>query len=597
MNKNSTDFYQEKETKASRELENLKRRILINSLGRLATFVFTFICLFGMLKASLLFALVSAGLLFFSFLLLVRRHITLQSKRNYLRQVKEISRGELDASCYKFKNFEDGKEYQDTRHDYSYDLDLFGANSVFQMLNRTVTKEGERILAGNLTSDFLNPKEIEQRQDSIRELSQMPEFLVHYRATGAVSGLVDEDRKDVQQWVSEKSLVHNNIFLRVMTYLCPAIFMVSLILTILNGNNAPLLIFVFIVNLGIVAFNFRKTNKEHSRVSKLFRMLRKYQELLFVIESCDFKAKQLSESKAKLGINGQTSGQVLQKLTKIVSALDNRLNFAVSVFLEGTLLWDYLCLFRLDKWKSRYGSKLHLWLEQVSLFDSFVSMASYAFLNNDYQYPKVTETGVIKAESLSHPLIPSSVRVSNDFTIDNQGNFVIITGANMAGKSTFLRTVGVNIILAKAGLPVCASSFEFTPAKLFTSMRTSDSLSSNESYFYAELLRLKFLMEKLKRGETLFIILDEILKGTNSLDKQKGSKLALEKIIRLGGTGIIATHDLSLTDMENSFPDKIKNQCFEVEIDNADISFDYKLYDGVTRKMNAMLLMKQMEIV
>ena len=167
----------------------------------------------------------------------------------------------------------------------------------------------------------------------------------------------------------------------------------------------------------------------------------------------------------------------------------------------------------------------------------------------------------------------------------------------MAGKSTFLRTVGINLTFAKAGLPVCAETFKFMPLKLFTSMRTSDSLTENESYFYAELRRLKEIITKLEKEESLFIILDEILKGTNSVDKQNGSFKALEKIIHLNGTGIIATHDLALTSIADKFPDKIKNQCFEIEIDNAKISFDYKLYDGVTQKMNAMLLMEQMGII
>jgi len=204
---------------------------------------------------------------------------------------------------------------------------------------------------------------------------------------------------------------------------------------------------------------------------------------------------------------------------------------------------------------------------------------------------------ILDFKKAGHPLIPSATRVDNDIGLKGQGEFVIITGANMAGKSTFLRTVGVNLLLGMAGAPLCAQSARFSPVEIFSSMRTSDSLQKNESYFYAELKRLSELLEKLEKGNTLFIVLDEILKGTNSADKQKGSRIVLEKIIRLNGAGLIATHDLDLAELEKEYPDNLRNKCFEIEMDGDKIHFDYRLYDGITKKMNALLLMKQMGII
>jgi DNA mismatch repair ATPase MutS len=197
---------------------------------------------------------------------------------------------------------------------------------------------------------------------------------------------------------------------------------------------------------------------------------------------------------------------------------------------------------------------------------------------------------------MGHPLLKRETRISNDFSVECRGQVFIITGANMAGKSTFLRTVAVNMVLGMIGAPVCAGEMNLSPVKLFTSMRTTDSLSQNESYFYAELKRLKALKERLEKGENIFFILDEILKGTNSTDKSLGSKLFLRRAIEYGGTGLIATHDISLGEMETEFPVNVVNKCFEIEIDGEKISFDYLLRDGITRKMNAAALMKQMGI-
>jgi DNA mismatch repair ATPase MutS len=238
------------------------------------------------------------------------------------------------------------------------------------------------------------------------------------------------------------------------------------------------------------------------------------------------------------------------------------------------------------------------WLDILGRIDAYSSLGNYAFNNEEFAYPVRSDSGMIfSAGSLGHPLIDGNRRVCNDFTIENKGNICIITGANMAGKSTFLRTVAVNYILGMTGAPVCAASMVFTPVKLFTSMRTTDSLSGNESYFYAELKRLRNLKERIESGEPVFFILDEILKGTNSADKTMGSKMFIRKMILMKGTGMIATHDISIGDLENEYPENIFNMCFEIEIAGETINFDYKLNKGITRKMNAALLMKQMGIL
>lgn len=254
-------------------------------------------------------------------------------------------------------------------------------------------------------------------------------------------------------------------------------------------------------------------------------------------------------------------------------------------------------MLRLEKWRKNRGKLFKEWINQLSEYDALISLSTFAFNHPAYVYPGFSDTKILEARQLGHFLIPSNQRVCNDFSISRKGEFIIITGANMAGKSTFLRTATTNLILAMTGAPVCAEHFIFRPMPILSSMRTSDSLNKNESYFYAELKRLKEMLDRLKDKEDLFVILDEILKGTNSIDKQKGSRSALKQILKHNGTGIIATHDLELAKIEKEFPERIRNLCFEIEINKADIAFDYKLRKGITTKMNALLLMQQMGIL
>jgi DNA mismatch repair ATPase MutS len=332
-------------------------------------------------------------------------------------------------------------------------------------------------------------------------------------------------------------------------------------------------------------------------VSRKQLFLSSFEQLVSSFEKEEFKSDVMSAIKQKLCAGQSSVAYKIKELNNIISAFDSRLNLFVGLILNGFLLWDFHCLMKLEKWRRSAASGLPVWLNLLGKADGLNSLANYSFNNPDISFPEVVRNGpVLEAFRMSHPLLKKETRVSNDFSIRQRGQVFIITGANMAGKSTFLRTVAVNMVLGMTGAPVCAEKMKLTPLKLFTSMRTVDSLSHNESYFYAELKRLKALKERLEKGEDIFFILDEILKGTNSTDKSLGSKQFLRRIIDLGGTGLIATHDISLGEMEVEYPGNVVNKCFEIEIDGENISFDYLLRDGITRRMNAAALMKQMGI-
>ncbi|HRW62976.1 MAG TPA: hypothetical protein P5132_05790, partial [Bacteroidales bacterium] len=385
-------------------------------------------------------------------------------------------------------------------------------------------------------------------------------------------------------------------FYKWIVVLLPAISFVLLGLNIFGGVHYSWFVISSLLQLFFASINLRKTNAEQNKVSKEIEILKNYYRLIQRIEKESFNSSQLVKLKSNLKVNNINAGVTLKNLIKIIDAFDTRLNILAGFALNTILMWDLRCVLRLERWKLKYGINIENWINVIAEFDVYCSKSNFYFNNQQYIFPVISDKSVLHVKDLGHPLIPANRRVNNDFQINDFKQIVIITGANMAGKSTFLRTIGVNIVLALNGMPVCADEFEFRLFNLYTGMRTADSLKENESYFYAELKRLKHIIDKLKNDELIFVLLDEILKGTNSIDKAKGSWKFVEYIKDLGATGIVATHDLNLCEIEKYYPQNFINKCFEVEIDNDQIRFDYKLRNGITKNMNATILMQQMGI-
>ena len=575
-----------------------KKNLLILSLTRLLVFVgglgMTIFCFSFSVIAGILLLSISVSL----FLFLLNRFVFHSEKRDFYTNLETINKNEIKALSDDLSPFENGSNWIDTDHDFSNDIDLFGDNSLFHFLNRTISGYGRNSLAGWLSEPYCLSVELQKRQNAISELASKLDWRQEFMAKGLGKSINKEDIDGLLGWVNEKSGFFSSFFMRTVIWLSPILAITSLVLILAGLVPYSIFIILFIFNLSVVAAKLQETNKIHLKVSKKHEFLTSLSRLLSSFGKETFKAEILIDYRQKFyGAELSAVGSI-EKLNRIIQSFDNRLNFIVGFALNGLLLWDLHCIRSLEKWKDETRDQFPGWLDRLGELDAYLSLANFTFNNPEYAFPELSESGeVFTASEMGHPLISTSKRVCNDFSIRDMGSVFIITGANMSGKSTFLRTLAVNYILAMTGAPVCAQKMNFTPLKLFTSMRTTDSLTQNESYFYAELRRLKTLKTRLEDGEKLLFILDEILKGTNSLDKSTGSKLFMRKIVELGGTGLIATHDTSLGDMETEFPDRIKNKCFEIEINGENISFDYKLQEGITRKMNAALLMKQMGIV
>jgi DNA mismatch repair ATPase MutS len=362
-----------------------------------------------------------------------------------------------------------------------------------------------------------------------------------------------------------------------------------------NLITADLVGYWLFVGLGISGLYLKKINILASNTDKVKDTFRQYASLLDLIENETFSSELLVQKQKKIQSENKKASTIFKEFSKALDALDNRNNLIGAIFGNGYFLSDIRNSYTIEQWIKQYSNKVSDWFEVVSFFDAYNSFANFAFNHQSFVFPEiVTDKSVIKATDLGHPMLKKEKRVDSNLTIENE-QFFIVTGANMAGKSTFLRTVSLHIVMANVGLPVCASNSKYNPVKLITSMRTTDSLTDDSSYFFSELTRLKFIVDAIQK-EPYFIILDEILKGTNSTDKAIGSRKFVEKLVASNTTGIIATHDLSLCEIEKELDD-VKNYYFDAEIINDELHFDYTLKEGVCKNMNASFLLKKMEIV
>jgi DNA mismatch repair ATPase MutS len=368
-------------------------------------------------------------------------------------------------------------------------------------------------------------------------------------------------------------------------------------LTIYGTVPVGYFILLLLVNFLVIRNISSKINAQYLKLTNQLPALKNYTQLLRHIENQSFASSDLLELQNSLYTDKHPASRIIRKLFRISNALDNRNNLLVDIILKLLFLWDIHQVIRLENWQRHYADHIENWIEIIGNYDALISLANFAYNHPSYTMPTISDEKVLEAEELGHPLIPEDNRVSNNFSITKNGDTFIITGANMAGKSTFLRTIGVNLVLGMAGAPVCAGRMEFKITNLFTSMNITDSLSKNESYFYAEIKRLKQLIDQATKKEDILVLLDEILTGTNTRDKEKASKAFLERLVTMKVTSIIATHDLSLTTLEEKHPEQIHNKSFEVELVNGEMKYDFKLRDGIAQNMNALELLREMKLI
>ncbi len=485
-----------------------------------------------------------------------------------------------------FTVFRTSNEYIDYNHDFSYDLDIFEQGSLYHSLNRCSTIEGESLLRKYILNPARTHNEITEYQDAVKEMIPLRDLsceiaAVSYKAPCSLNKL--KDAFNVNSNPVKKHVL-------ILSYISVFITLTSLVL---YGFS----IIPSIVPLGLFMFQFavssiytKKTNDEYGKINKADKASKAYMQICRLIANADFKSKLMVELKQKLA----EMENKITELQKISAEFDQRNSGLYLLLSNGFFLKDIMLSYKINKWLLENKDSIQLWSDTVAHIDVINSISIYAFNNDDFVFPEINNNVILKAENLAHPSLNRDKRVGNDIAILSLNKFFIITGANMAGKSTFIRSIAVNLILASMGAPVCAKSLQFQPVHIFSSMRTSDKLMESSSYFHAELQRLKFLKEKASKGEKILILLDEILKGTNSQDKLKGSRLVLLKFIEYNMAGILATHDTALGELQQEYKNNFENYYFDFSLDESgEMIFDYKLKKGVSKNMNASILIEK----
>jgi hypothetical protein len=534
---------------------------------------------------------------FVFFLIVLVQYNKFQKRKQYLETSIVCDENELKALNYDFSAFDGAPEKMNSDHFFSLDLDIFGNHSLFQSINRTCTNYGKKTLVQWFEQSLRQSNEIQIRQESVKELSKKPDFIHHFQVLGLINRGKESDYQEIKDFVEKPDFISSQKTWKVISVAIPIVWIVLIVLVSLSLLSINVLVAYYFIAFLISESKAKKVNQLQNMTGKKVDILHSYSQLIQVSENEKFHSQRLKELQSAFLQNGQKASGNFKKIAQLANELEQRANLLVHFLLNPLLLWDIKKSIQLEEWKNKYGKNLIQWIKTLGDLDAYNSLSTFTFNHPDYIFPQLTDNYFeMKGESLGHPLMNRKTCVCNPIHVEKHPFFLIITGANMAGKSTYLRTVGVNFVLACIGAPVCAQSFVLYPAKLITSLRTSDSLNANESYFFAELKRLKVIIDELNTGEKLFIILDEILKGTNSVDKQKGSLALIQQFICLQSCGIIATHDLLLGNLENEFPNNVKNYRFEADIQNNELSFPYILREGIAQNMNASFLMKKMGI-
>ncbi|MEO9870757.1 MutS-related protein [Ekhidna sp.] len=561
-----------------------------------------------------LFTALAAGLLFYQyyqtdqiafglasllvtigFFLLIQKHQSIRWKKRLAKEKIEINENELAHLESGELPFEDGSELTQHDHPYSYDLDFFGERSLFQTLNRTGTIRGKQKLADSLLF-ILSKKEIEKTQESVKELTPMVDWRHHFLALAKIEPDSSETYQKLIDW-SKKKPSKIIVFVRLLSFILPTATLLLITLYFINGSGfiGNMVGLLCLTNLAVLGVHFNSLRSELTATTDIEKILKQYSHLLKAIERHPFATKKLSDLRDQLTTSQIKASSAIHNLALLFGRLEHVSNVFASPILNGLVLYHLHVLHALNKWRTLYATHIKDWLDVIGEVEQLNSLANFHYNNPSFTYPEINSEEKIFFEDLGHPLIPSDKTVTNSISF-NEHSFFILTGSNMSGKSTFLRTVGINMVLAGIGAPVYATKSSVHPLPVLVSMRLSDSLSDSESYFYAEVKRLKYIMDRLEK-EPCFVLLDEILRGTNSDDKRNGTIEVIRKMAAKRVFGGIATHDLEVCNVSKEFSNTLINKRFEVEIINDELVFDYKLQDGVCQNKSASFIMKKMEVI
>jgi len=597
--------YQENIKTYNAQIGRLKKIFNRISLLRLLIFAISgtiIISLFSINLIKPVFIVLPISIICFAFVL--KHHNKIAYLRKYTSFLERINEFEILRGKCVLKEFDTGHEFINQNHPYTSDLDIFGQHSIFQLVNRTTTESGMILLSEWLSESAPN-HEIHDRQNAIKELSQKLDWRQDFQASGMHFENKESDYNKLLSWVksSVALLKYRRIYI-VVAIALSVLSLLGLYFFILYLRYIYLFLFLTILfvnylilrKLKPIADNIVETSEEN------INTIRAYSTLINKIENESFKSEKLSQLKSTLSRNNYSAFNEINRLCRLLEFSQQRGVNKIKMPIKGNpfyhllnsfILLDIYLIIGIEKWKLKNKTFLKSWAEVVSEFEVINSFAGFCYSNPSYTFPEITKkNNYVHFELLGHPLINSNKRVCNNFHSEGQGDVIMITGSNMGGKSTFLRTVGVNLVLSLAGAPCCTQYGQISNLKLFTGMRTQDNLKEGISSFYAELNRIEKMLKHIESNQNVFFLLDEMFKGTNSEDRHKGGFSLIKQISKLNTSGIIATHDIELAKLsENKM--LVKNHSFNSEIKDNTMIFSYELQQGICNDFNASALMKK----
>ena len=523
------------------------------------------------------------------------KHGRVLEELTYIKAMERVVAKGKDRLEENFNGFLDkGDDFIDKSHPYTYDLDIFGEGSLFQRYNGTSTYLGRKRFAGELTGDISFSKEdIFERQQAIEELSGKADFREDIEVVGVMEKGEKTSPSELIAWKGEREKLFSSKVFKVFVWALNLLTAAIVVMMILGIVDYRILLLDILLN-GLILLWGKSKRVQALRLIELYKEnINTYFKIVELTEKEFFTSPLLLDLKKRLEEGEKSASYQLKELAKIVRSLSDTHN-AYYLIINHLSLMDYHILMRLEQWKSNYGDALERWLEVAAEMESLCSLSIINFENEDYSIPEIVDYKMVEGKAIGHPLLGKKA-VTNDFSLKEPHRAVLITGSNMSGKSTFLRTLGSNLLLSYLGTRVRAEAFTCGIMSIYTCMRVNDDLKESISSFYAELLRIEEVIKATKEDKPIFYLLDEIFKGTNSMDRHKGAEILLKQLMKRNTLGLVSTHDLELTDMENTHKGVINYHFKEYYEDNT-LKFDYKLRKGYSTTQNALYLMRMIGI-
>lgn len=591
---NPGKFYNDTLLEKEAEKNSVSRKSRIISILRVAVFVPSIIEIVYLLNLrELQSSILLTILLVLVMGLLIRFHNRIKRQLQITNNTIKILKRELNRLKLNFNNCESGEEFNEERHPYSSDLDLFGTKSIFQLIDQTTSFFGKSTLAKWLKTNA-SVEVIRERQKSAQELASHQKWCLIYRSIGLTEQLTERQVEEFGNWIKEAPQIINNKSINILKWLLPAIL-------VLVAAGAYLFDYTYYFTLPILVISGILLNKHAEyakstgeRTFETLNTLKVLSHQLKLLEKSSFKSEYLDVLKGNVS-DPEKASESIQSLHRLLDRLQSR-NNKLHIVINVVFLLDIWSLIALENWKIKNASNVDNWLKTLAEMEALISLSGVYFNFPEWVTPEFSNNAFdFEALSIAHPML-SEKAVSNNFSFSGTGKTYLITGPNMAGKSTFLRTVATNWILAQTGAPVRAQKFTIDPSvQVFTAMRVKDNLNESVSSFYAELDRIKQLIDRIKEGEKCLYFLDELLKGTNSADRHKGAESLIRQLHSLDVTGFVSTHDLELGALASK-ENYVHNYSFESTIQNGNITFDYTIRDGISSSFNACELMRKMGI-